>query len=217
MATSYTTMPQGRDGHGVPLADRPDGRPASSSVDGPPNSYGGAGYGQPSAGQAGYGHGDQPHVAIPVQGGAYGEAPVASGGTLESRHVEILGLARATRWFAIFDMILCILFAFSGFGWIALVAMIGPILGFIGGRTYRPFFVFCYIVFELLLITFRILGLIFFYGNLLSLILSIVIIICEIFILRIITRFWLRIRRLSSQEIYALRGWYHHSVPIMYW
>jgi hypothetical protein len=183
-------------------------QPQAGPMYGQPGGYGG-GYAQPPSGYAqppsgyvqppsgGYAQPiQQPHAhIIPISG--YGPSGVSADPT----QMELLGLARATRWFAVIDIILCILYAFSGFGWIALVAMIGPILGYMGGKQYRKNLVIFYMFFLILLIAFRILGLVFFYDTVAGLVLSILMIVIELYILRLVWRFHHMLRRLSQQEI----------------
>jgi len=192
MASNYSTM-------------NPDPRSSISVSQGPIYGQPGGYSGQPTAPNP-----EPPHShVIPIQ--AY-----IPSGALTPSQTELIGLARATRWFAVIDIILCILYAFSGFGWIALVAMIGPIMGYAGGKQYRRTFVLFYMFFLILLIAFRILGLIFFYNTIVGLVLSILMIIIEIWIFRLVWRFHHLLRVVSQQEVDQARTLNHFVRPYLW-
>jgi len=152
-------------------------------------------------------------TAIPIHMGLPGDdLPM-----LEPQYMEILRLSKATRWFAMIDIVLCGLYVTMALGWVALIALVGPVLGYHGARVFNKNHVAIYIAFIFIVITFRFLSLVIWPTDSTSLVFAILIIFIEIFIVRIVIRLYILLKRLSPGEVIGLRRWYNYQVNMSYW
>lgn len=111
--------------------------------------------------------------------------------------------SRIVRLFALIDIIMCILYAITGSPYYC-VLLLGPILGFIGAKLYSPWLTVCYFFFCFLIIALRLWE--FVVDDDITLRVLCIIIVClEIWIARIIGRFWWILRQIPRDGLVLLR------------
>lgn len=143
---------------------------------------------------------------------------------LQTNHTLLLQLAKSVKWFAVLDCLLCLLRALS-LGWnrrayagISLVVTIGPLLGYKGARTFRRNQVVVYCFFCVGNLTYRLAECIIAIQNSdPSLILSLLMVIIELYITRIAIRFWQLLKELTEDELAALRTYCGTVSGFVYW
>lgn len=136
-------------------------------------------------------------------------------------HYYILQLARSVKWFATIDICLCILLFFgepaTPWRWVKLVAVISPIMGVKGARELKKHFVLVYLIFSVVKSFYWVAD--FFVTPLttIKLLLSVGILIIQVYITRIVYRLWHSIRMLTEAELLDLRESGFQVSGFVYW
>eukprot|EP00658_Telonema_sp_P-2_P021628 TRINITY_DN1861_c0_g1_i1.p1 TRINITY_DN1861_c0_g1~~TRINITY_DN1861_c0_g1_i1.p1 ORF type:complete len:168 (-),score=41.93 TRINITY_DN1861_c0_g1_i1:186-689(-) len=123
---------------------------------------------------------------------------------ISPREEELLSLyitGRSIKWFAVLDMLLALFYVFTNFVFLCLLPL--PLIGYWGARKFNRNAIGMYMGIVVLFIAIRVYILVFDAGVLLQIIFALIILV-EIWILRILWSLWQQLRDLTEEEREAL-------------
>ena len=130
-------------------------------------------------------------------------------------HVVARQLSRSLKLFSFIDILICLLYVFAGFLFTAF-AVIGPICGYYGAKNYQRNHTLCYLVFCCLNTVWR-LVLFIMAESVTAQILGFLMVFIEIYITRLVVRFYKLLRTFSEDDLTLLRALDHIPVQMVYW
>jgi len=145
---------------------------------------------------------------------------------LEQRARRVGQNSKSVQWFSILDSILCVLNTFAlgwknyEYAWVPLILMIGPVSGYKGARRLNKNQALVYVVFCFLNLGYRTLDAVYaVHIHAPHVLFSMLMVIIEVFITRVVVRFWRLLCSLSDGELIVLR---HYCSPeiaglVVYW
>lgn len=133
-----------------------------------------------------------------------GTTVVISEGSVSIEHAVARSAAFSLRFFAIIDLLLCLLYVFSGY-LLAAIATIGPLCGYYGSKNYSSPHVLSYAVFCVCNLVWRIASL-FVARSVGTQVLGFLLVLVEVYITRLAVRFYRLLKAFSEEDIAMLRA-----------
>ena len=133
-----------------------------------------------------------------------GTTVVISESSVSIEHAVARSVAFSLRFFAIIDLLLCLLYAFSGY-LLAIIATIGPLCGYYGSKNYSSSHVLAYIVFCVFNLTWRIASL-FIARSVGAQVLGFLMVLVEVYITRLAVWLYRVLKDFSQEDIAMLRA-----------
>lgn len=130
-------------------------------------------------------------------------------------HVMARQLSRSLKLFSFIDILLCLLYVFAGYLFTAF-AVIGPICGYYGAKKYQRNHILCYVVFCFINMCWR-LAVFIMAESLTAQILGFLMVFIEMYITRLVIRFYKLLRGFSDDDLNLLRALEHMPVQMVYW
>ena len=111
-------------------------------------------------------------------------------------------LSRSLRLFACVDVIFCMFFFFTM--WLFVFLLFGPILGYQGARYFRFAHVLCYLIYCIAFACWRV-ALIIVNDSVATKVLMVIMLLVELYIIRLVIKFMQLLKRFSEEELQLLR------------
>lgn len=124
-------------------------------------------------------------------------------------------LSRSLKLFSVIDILLCVLYVFGQFSFAAF-AVIGPLCGYYGAKNYQRPYVACYILFCIINTAWR-LAVFIFARSLLSQVIGMLMVMVEIYITRLVVRFYNLLKSFTDDELLELRITSNMPVQMVFW
>ena len=123
-------------------------------------------------------------------------------------------LSRSLKLFSFIDILLCLLYVFAGYHFMAF-AVIGPVCGYYGAKNYQRNHILCYVIFCFVNMIWRLYVFIM-AQSVTAQILGFLMVFIEIYITRLVIRFYKLLRGFSEDDLNLLRTLDQMPVQMVY-